>query len=122
MNKVKTSLLAVITATTVLGSTIALAHPYYHGGGYRRSHVDFGIVIGGPGYWYPPSYYYPGYYYPPAVVMPAPAAPPTYIEQNPAPAATDNYWYYCAGSNTYYPYVKACPGGWQRVAPQPPNP
>ncbi len=28
-------------------------------------------------------------------------------------------WYYCAESKTYYPYVKECPGGWQRVTPQP---
>ncbi len=24
-----------------------------------------------------------------------------------------------AESKTYYPYVKECPGGWQRVTPQP---
>jgi hypothetical protein len=46
----------------------------------------------------------------------APAAPP------PAPvaAAPADYWYYCAAAQGYYPYVKECPGGWQKVLPQPP--
>jgi hypothetical protein len=29
------------------------------------------------------------------------------------------YWYYCERSKSYYPYVKECPSGWTRVAPQP---
>jgi hypothetical protein len=51
-----------------------------------------------------------------------------YIEQGggqaaPAPQQTQaNYWYYCAESQAYYPYVKECPGGWQQVEPQPPAP
>ena len=47
--------------------------------------------------------------------------PMTYIEQAPAaePAQTQGFWYYCAASRAYYPYVKECPAGWQRVAPQP---
>jgi len=53
-----------------------------------------------------------------------PAAPTTYIEQGspetaPAPQP-QGYWYYCAESKTYYPYVKECAGSWQRVTPQPP--
>ena len=85
---------------------------YHHGYGPR-----FGFYIG-PGY----GSYPPPYYYPPVVVQPAP--PPVYIEQNPqpaysAPAPAQNSWYYCAGSRSYYPYVKDCPGGWQQVAPQP---
>jgi len=35
-----------------------------------------------------------------------------------AAPAQSSYWYYCAESKTYYPYVKECPGGWQRVTPQ----
>jgi len=31
------------------------------------------------------------------------------------------FWYFCPGANAYYPYVRECPGGWQRVAPQPPS-
>jgi hypothetical protein len=50
--------------------------------------------------------------------------PTTYIEQ-PAPQAQQQaptgYWYYCADPGAYYPYIKECPAGWQRVAPQPSN-
>jgi hypothetical protein len=38
-------------------------------------------------------------------------------EQAPAPAT----WYFCREANAYYPYVKQCPGGWQRVPAQPSN-
>ena len=99
-------------ALGLLASAPALA--WHHG----RAHV--GVFIGGPIYpwgYYPPYYPYP-YAYPPAV----PATPPTYIEQNEntaPPQQPAGYWYYCADSKTYYPYVKECPAGWQRVAPQP---
>jgi len=81
--------------------------------------LGFGFPIWGPAPWYygPPPYYY----YPPAAVVSSP--PVTYIERQDArqdtPASTD-YWYYCEQSKTYYPYVKTCPGGWQRVSPTPP--
>jgi len=63
-------------------------------------------------------WYYPfaDYYYTP----PLPASPPVYIEQGAAPAEPVQqpyYWYYCADSKTYYPYVDDCPGGWQQVVP-----
>jgi hypothetical protein len=82
----------------------------------RGGRVHFGFVFGGP-LWYP--YPYPYYAYPPVVVREAP--PTTYIEQGSAETAPaqQGYWYYCADSKAYYPYVKDCPGGWQRVAPQP---
>lgn len=91
---------------------------------HHRSHVYFGLSVGpvwGPWYYPPPSYYYPPYYMPPIIVQPQPQV---YIEQQPAvdaaPAApVSNYWYYCASQKGYYPYVKTCPGGWQKVAPRP---
>lgn len=93
-----------------------------HGGHHGHARVGVGIVFDpfwfGPGY-YPNPYYYPPYYYPPAVVA-VPATPPTYIEQEEVPAPSA-YWYYCANPPGYYPYVKHCPGGWQPVAPQPPD-
>lgn len=93
----------------------------------------------GPGWGprYPRPYYYDPYYYgyapPPVIIAPAPQ-PPVYIEQTPsvdnpqlqapppqsAAPAQDNYWYHCAKPEGYYPYVKECAQGWQRVAPQPP--
>jgi hypothetical protein len=97
-----------------------------HGGGHWGGHTSLGFYFGlplfGPAY-YPAPYYYPPAYYPPTVVVPS--SPPVYIEQDnaqPAPESSrQDWWYYCAESNTYYPYVKQCPGGWQRVTPQPPS-
>lgn len=117
---------AVILAIGVLGiaaSDGALA--WSHGGrGFGGGHARFGLFVGAPllwgSYWGWP-YNYPPYYYPPSGV----AVPPqTYVEQAPvaAPAAPQpGYWYYCAESRSYYPYVNQCPGGWQRVSPQPPG-
>jgi len=114
---------AMAAALTVLVSVPAHAD-HYHGHG----RVGVGVVIGAPGYWhYPGPYYppypYPYYAYPPVVVAPEPQ---TYIERTPEPpqqqAQPSNDWYYCHKPEGYYPYVKQCPGGWQRVAPQPPQP
>ena len=94
---------------------------HFHGGHHFRG-GGFGLFIGAPLFW--PGY--PGYYYPPAVAVPY--APPVYMEQGddvgdaPAqsPAQSPAYWYYCADSKAYYPYVKTCPSQWQRVLAQPP--
>lgn len=96
----------------------------------RGRHTQFGVVIGpywGPSYYSPFPHYYPPYYpysYPPVVIERQ--APPVYIEQSPAPPAPAavapiNYWYYCGATNSYYPYVRECRGGWQKVLPQPPG-
>jgi hypothetical protein len=101
----------------------------------RRTHLGVGVVVNP--FWYDPWYYprsyynspyyypyypyYSPYYYPPAVVT-VPASPPVYIEREDDSAAapgTSAYWYYCTDPEGYYPYVRACPGGWQAVAPQP---
>jgi len=91
-----------------------------------RLGVSVGVPLGAPYYYdpyYDPYYYYPPPYYPPRVLV-VPQTPPTYIERGDAAreeAPASAYWYYCEESKTYYPYVKHCPGGWQRVAPQPPQ-
>ena len=104
------ALLAVAAATA---STAALAQHRFHGG----PRVHFGVVVGAPLFWHPaPYYYYPPYYYPPAVVVPQ--SPPTYVEKSDAAEDAQSFWYWCADAKAYYPYVKQCPGGWQRVAPQ----
>jgi hypothetical protein len=94
----------------------AAASPAWADGWRHRGHIRFGVVV--PlGWHYPPPYYY----YPRPI---GPAVPPTYIEREPAPEArppADAYWYYCRGADAYYPYVKHCPGGWERVSPQPPG-
>lgn len=117
LTKMALTLTMVLLGTLVTGP--ALAYGGHHGGHYR-SHVRFGVFIGAPAFWYYP----PPYYYPPVVAVPS--SPPVYIEQSEtqaAPAAPEQspaYWYYCADQKAYYPYVKQCPGGWQRVSPQPP--
>ena len=101
---------------TLLASIPAQAHG-------PRARVHFGVVVGAPLFWgYP---YYPYYYPPPYAYYPAPvyqpATPPVYVERD-QPAAegpAQNWWYYCDQSQSYYPYVKTCPGGWKRVAPTP---
>jgi hypothetical protein len=88
---------------------------------WAHGHAHVGIYFGGPIFWpyYPRPYYEP--YYGPTTIITEPA--PVYIEQAPAstsaPASSSNYWYYCNNPDGYYPYVKECPGGWQKVAPQP---
>jgi hypothetical protein len=110
----------------------------------RRVYGRVGVYVGpgpywGPGYprpYYYPRAFYPGPYYPgpylygdpfyspaPVVVVPPPE-PQVYIEQSTgavdqARTPEQGYWYFCRGSNRYYPYVKECPGGWQTVLPQP---
>jgi hypothetical protein len=59
-----------------------------------------------------------------------PFEPTVYVERERAaaevPAApvaepsAQQWWYWCASARGYYPYVGACPEGWQRVAPQVP--
>jgi hypothetical protein len=110
MKAVKATLSLIVFVFGASASVPALA--WHHGG-----HAHFGVFIGAPGYWYSP------YYYPPEAAVPS--SPPIYIEQGgaqPAPAPSQsNWWYYCADAKAYYPYVKECPAGWQRVAPQPPS-
>ena len=113
-----TKITALALALMVLGS-LAGESAYARGGRGRVTlGFHFGVPLGYYPYYYPPPYYY----YPPSVVV-APSAPPTYIERPAAPAAPEPqaWWYYCADAGAYYPYVKHCPGGWQRVAPQPPD-
>ena len=114
--------LFVVLGSAASGSALAQRHGRFVG------HVGIGINLGYPVYgpWYYPFPHYQPYYavpyYPPVVVAPSP--PPVYIERGDsaaaaAPAQAD--WFYCADARGYYPYVKECPGGWQRVPSQPPH-
>jgi hypothetical protein len=94
--------------------------------GSSRISVGVGFGFGYPywgspwGPWGPWGYPYYPYYAAPVVVQQAPV---TYIEQNssaPSSRAADaGWWYYCDQSRGYYPYVRECPTGWQRVPPAP---
>ena len=127
---VKSLLTWALLSLAFVASGAALAQRHsgdghvHHGGSVR-----FGFYLGVPIYgspYYPPyfsPYYAPPYYYYPQAPA-VPYAPPVYIEQGnalPAPAQAQGEWYYCAATNSYYPYVRECPAGWQRVPAQPPS-
>ena len=100
--------IALVVALAAVFVGVGPAAAWWHG-----PHV----WVGGP--WYP----YP-YYAPPVVVQPSPPivvqpSPQPYVQQPHEATPAQSYWYYCDSSKSYYPYVKECPGGWQRVSPQP---
>jgi hypothetical protein len=144
MKSIKATVILLVLLLGSLTATVACAdghfhggyHGGYHGGGFGRG-IGFGLGVGlaveGWPYYYPYGYYPYGYYpyaaYPPVVVT-QPAAPTVYIEQGngaaqdngpaaAAPAQSSNDWYYCRKPAGYYPYVRNCPDGWQRVPSQP---
>jgi len=115
-----------------VGGAASTAVGWGHGGHCCSSSVGIyfgsGFAYGYPypyyayPYPYPYSYpypYYPGYY--------SYSSPTQYVEQGQTneggggvvPQAA--YWYHCGKPNGYYPYVKTCPSGWQRVPAQPPG-
>jgi hypothetical protein len=92
----------IIAILLAAASTAPLAH----------GRVQFGVNIGpfwGPWWAVPP----PIYYSQPIVVE---RETPIVIEQTAEPV---DYWFFCRPANTYYPYVKECPTGWERVPAQP---
>jgi hypothetical protein len=142
-------LLIALLALFAAASGAAWADRGYGGyGGYGgRGGVGVGVYIGGPvvrpyypGYYarpyYAPRPYYYGapyysvpwvapYYSDPTVVV-VPSSPPVYVERGDGGGASPSgdagqYWYFCRDANAYYPYVKDCPGGWQKVLPRPPE-
>jgi hypothetical protein len=120
----KTFNLALLSLALVAG-VAAAPDAEARGGHHHHGGARFGVFVGAPLFYAPyySPYYYPRYYYPPAVI----ASPPVYVEQGGAPVAAaaapatqaaGAYWYYCADSQTYYPYVQSCASPWQQVVPQ----
>lgn len=56
-------------------------------------------------------FFYPDAIYP----YPTYIAPLLSVQETPMPPPAQPYWYYCANPVGYYPYVSACPVGWQTV-------
>ncbi|MGH8807121.1 MAG: hypothetical protein ACREX0_04505 [Noviherbaspirillum sp.] len=106
----------IVLLLALLITSVAWAHRGGYGHGHRSAHV--GIVVGVPlaGTWHYPYYPYYPYYHAPAVTY----GPVYYVEQG-SDQQTQGWWYYCTSAQGYYPYIKACPEGWQRVTPQPPD-
>jgi len=96
---------------------------FHHGGfrgGFHRG-IGLGIFVDPFPLFYGPAYYpYPYPYYPDVVVSPAPAV--VYPADPGAPSiGQSGDWYYCRNPDGYYPAIKACPSGWQRVPAQAPS-
>jgi hypothetical protein len=124
-------------------------HVHSHGGGHHwNGGPRIGVYVPAPVYrphhYAPPRVYYapPPAYHAPRVIHSAPLVyvppvvhsarsypPPVYVERNdlaaippaPAPVADTASWFFCADSNTYYPYVTQCATPWERVVPTPPS-
>jgi hypothetical protein len=74
-------------------------------------HGHFGVFIGP--YWGP-------WWYPSPVIVER--STPVYVDPQPVVVEAvpgDSYWYFCRAANAYYPYVKECPAGWEKVLPKP---
>ena len=87
-----------------------------HPGVRARVFIGVGPLWWGPPFWYypPPSYAYPS---PPVVIQ---QPPPVYVQPEPAPAAPpQSYWYYCPGTQAYYPQVQTCAEAWVKVPARP---
>jgi len=129
--------LMLLVGVSISGAALADRGHGGHGG-HGFGHVGVGFYFGAPypysyypspyypSPYYPSPYYYPYPYYPPVVSVPA--QPQAYIEQGStqpapqlAPATSENYyWYHCDKPDGYYPYIKECLVGWQKVTPTPP--
>lgn len=131
---------------TLIFSLCAMTNPvsakdrHFHG---PRISIGLGIGFNPFGYSYPigysrnyyPSPYYPyqGIYYPEMMVSTVITPAPVYVRQGdsvstapisaqiqPEVSANGSDWYYCHKPDGFYPSIKACPSGWQRVPAQAP--
>lgn len=112
----------ILAAVLLATAALAVEPAFAHGG---RGRIQFGIQFGSPYYgspFYHPFHPFGPYYYPPSVHVVPPPQPQIWIERESAVPAlpVPGYWYYCPDARAYYPSVGECPGGWQRVPPQPP--
>ena len=102
---------------------------------WHNGRFGWWFAVGGIWYWYPePVYPYPTIVGPAVFAEEPPPPPPVVVEQAPpppppavvvqAPSAppgqpAPQFWYFCAESKTYYPYVSSCVGPWQQVPAAP---
>lgn len=123
----------VVPATSFAHSYLQTHQAHQFRYSYQPHHFHQAQPRGSIGFYYGPSWHYPPTFnYPPfgnaPYIVQQPAPPTVYIERNIAPLESgtytsqqDGYWFFCASSNTYYPYVRECAEPWQRVAPTPPQ-
>jgi len=130
--------------TLLLAAT--LATPAFAGGGhgggghggYYGGHGGGGwgwfagaAILGSAAYLASNPYRYGyGYSYPYTYVAPAPIyvepayVQPQIVDVQPQQVVTapSSDWYYCRRSKAYYPYVRSCAAGWERVPTTPSAP
>jgi hypothetical protein len=152
MKPLRRGLFVLVLGLAGLGTVVpAGAHGYYGGvRGYWYG-PSIGFYYGGPYGWGTPGYYGPGYYgsgyygpgygyavpsygyvAPGVVLSPgsvvyierdqAAAPPPAAPAAAPEAAPGGSWWYLCSSPRGAYPYVRECPGGWERVPALPPGP
>ncbi|MGE5301149.1 MAG: OmpA family protein, partial [Acidobacteriota bacterium] len=121
--------LIAVAAILVSGGTDMAAGGGHGGGGHWSggwgwSYYGLGLATGallGYPYYYPPYYSYPYYPYYPSAYAPTYSPSPRVIVREREPAyADEGVYYYCRKSNAYYPYVRRCTGGWEKVPVVPP--
>jgi hypothetical protein len=87
---------------------------HFQGNIHRFHEQDIDLWRAG-GVWYAYQsqiFPYPDPYMPPELVMPQ--QPP--VSVSPAnPPAPNQFWYYCAKPDGYYPYIPQCQVQWQKV-------
>jgi len=138
--KIKTSLLLIATAT----SLAAMPAQADRGGGHGHYWGPFGFLLGTailysaiqprtiyttPQVIYAPPVYAPvpvqpyyveqTYISPPVTALPLP--PPTMGQYQPQEIAGGQWWYFCRKPAGYYPFIRECPSGWEKVSPTPPG-
>ncbi len=111
----------LIFAGTVIASGGWRSGGHWQGGwGWGWPYYGLGFATGTflsyPYYYYPYYSYYPYY---PYTYAPTYRPPQRVIVRERKPAV-DTWYYYCRRSDAYYPYVRRCPGGWERVPVVPP--
>jgi hypothetical protein len=75
----------------------------FHDGGFGRGGFGVGFGYYGGGFYDPYGYDY-GYAYPQPYSQVMAGAP-----------SSQNVWYFCPPTKTYYPYVQSCSVSWQAV-------
>lgn len=120
------SAILISSGTVIAGGWHGGAH--WHGGwGWGWPYYGLGFATGAflsyPYYYYPYYPYYSYYPYYPYTYAPAYRPSRSVIVRERKPAM-DTWYYYCRKSDAYYPYVRRCPGGWEKVpvVPRPSSP
>ncbi|MFA7268763.1 MAG: hypothetical protein WC073_05425 [Sterolibacterium sp.] len=142
--KLRASMLALVAAGSLVATPVCADRGGGHGHGSDHFWGPFGFLLGTailysavqprtvyvePRVVYAPPVYAPAivqpyyveqaYANPPVVSLPPP--PPNVAQILPPEVASGQWWYFCKKPAGYYPYVKECPNGWEKVSPTPPG-